>query len=127
MSVALPSERRGRRFPGVGLETDRGRIVVRLEAGEVPLTVQTVVRLARSGRYEGTPFHRAVSNFVAQGGDVSGSGKDTESSQFFLVHSMQPPLDGHYAAFGWVAEGMDVLDSIRRGDRLVHATVEPNR
>ncbi|HKJ03808.1 MAG TPA: HEAT repeat domain-containing protein, partial [Longimicrobiales bacterium] len=57
------------------LETNRGRVVVRLDPEEAPLTVQTLARLSEAGRYDGVPFHRVVPNFVVQGGDVtSGDG-----------------------------------------------------
>lgn len=37
---------------------------------------------------------------------------DSASSQFFIVHEDSEFLDGEYAAFGWVTEGMDVVDAI---------------
>lgn len=37
---------------------------------------------------------------------------DSASSQFFICNADSPHLDGAYAAFGWVVEGMDVVDSI---------------
>lgn len=140
--------------PRLVLETARGRIVVELDAEEAPVTVQTMVRLAREGRLDGVPFHRVVPNFVIQGGDfergdgfggpgfsipseftrvafrvgtigMASAGKDTEGSQYFLTHSMQPHLDGRYTAFGRVVEGMDVVDRILRGDEVTRAAVEP--
>lgn len=39
-------------------------------------------------------------------------GFNTASSQFFIVHQDSPHLDGYYAAFGYVVEGMDVVDAI---------------
>ena len=51
--------------------------------------------------------------------------KDTESSQFFITQSIQPHLDGGYTAFGTVVEGMDVVDRIVEGTRIVRARVEP--
>ena len=40
------------------------------------------------------------------------SDPDSASSQFFIMHRDAPPLDGGYAAFGRVTEGMDVVDRI---------------
>jgi cyclophilin family peptidyl-prolyl cis-trans isomerase len=44
------------------------------------------------------------------------SGKDTGGSQWFVTHAPQPHLDGGYTVFGNVISGMDVVDSIARGD-----------
>ena len=38
--------------------------------------------------------------------------KDSAGSQFFIMHMDAPHLDGDYAAFGKVVEGMDVVDEI---------------
>src|SRR5205814_691160 len=46
------------------------------------------------------------------------SGKDTGRSQFFITHSPEPHLDGGYTLFGWVAEGMEVVDKVRPGDLI---------
>lgn len=50
--------------------------------------------------------------------------KDSAGSQFFIMHQDAPYLDGDYAAFGKVVEGMDVVDEIAScetayGDRPV--------
>ncbi|MBE7064805.1 MAG: peptidylprolyl isomerase [Ruminococcaceae bacterium] len=42
----------------------------------------------------------------------NGYSYDSASSQFFIVHQTSPHLDGQYAAFGIVIEGMDVVDAI---------------
>ncbi len=51
--------------------------------------------------------------------------KDSAGSQFFIMHKDAPHLDGEYAAFGKVVEGMDVVDEIAEtktgyGDRPVN-------
>ena len=51
--------------------------------------------------------------------------KDSAGSQFFIMHMDAPHLDGEYAAFGKVVEGMDVVDEIATtktsfGDRPVN-------
>lgn len=144
------------RSPSLVLETTRGTITVRLLTEEAPLTVQTVARLAQGGHYDGVPFHRVLPNFMAQGGDVVGhdgtgdpgftirtevtqlpfwSGvigmanlgfRDSENSQFFITHSRQLHLDRGYTAFGWVTDGMDVVDVIEQGDAIVSARVVPS-
>lgn len=40
------------------------------------------------------------------------SDPDSAGSQFFIMHKKAPHLDGEYAAFGRVTEGMDAVDSI---------------
>ena len=42
---------------------------------------------------------------------------DTAGSQFFIMHDKAPHLDGEYAAFGKVIEGMEVADAIVAADR----------
>ena len=140
--------------PRLILETEKGRIVLVLDAESAPLTVQTIAGFAQEGKYNGVPFHRVVPNFVVQGGDfarhdgyggpgfnirseftqtpylrgvlgMASSGKDTEGSQFFITHSMQPHLDGGYTVFGWVEEGMDTVDLLYEDDLILIASVEP--
>ncbi len=53
---------------------------------------------------------RGVISMARSGNNVSGF--DTASSQFFIVHKDSPHLDGQYAAFGRVIEGMDIVDDI---------------
>ena len=38
--------------------------------------------------------------------------KDSASSQFFIMHKPAPHLDGEYAAFGKITEGLDIVDQI---------------
>ncbi len=140
--------------PKVIMETEKGSVTLVLDSESAPLTVQTIAGFAQEGKYDGVPFHRVVPNFVAQTGDftrkdgfgtpgfsirseftqtpyrrgvlgMASSGKDTEGSQFFITHSMQPHLDGGYTVFGWVEEGMDVVDAIYEEDRVLSTRVVP--
>lgn len=142
------------RHPTVALETARGLVVLQLDVEQAPQTAANVLRLVTSGEYDGVPFHRVVPNFVIQGGDyvrgdgyggpdrairseftripylrgtagMASAGKDTEGSQYFVTHSMQPHLDGRYSAFAVVIEGLDVVDAIRAGDIVISASAEP--
>jgi peptidyl-prolyl cis-trans isomerase B (cyclophilin B) len=136
------------------LATDRGDIVVDLDARHAPKTVNNFVFLAREGFYDGVAFHRVIANFMIQGGDPTGTGRggpgyrfedetrgnplrhergvismanagpNTNGSQFFITHGPQPHLDGKHTVFGKVAEGMDVVDAIRQGDTIQQVTVE---
>jgi peptidylprolyl isomerase len=51
--------------------------------------------------------------------------RDTETTQFFITHSMQPHLDGGYTGFGWVVQGHDVVDRLLPWDRIHRARVRP--
>ena len=130
------------------ITTNKGDIVVDLYAQHAPSTVNNFVFLAREGYYDSVAFHRVISNFVIQGGDPTGTGSggpgyrfedevknnpmkhetgvlsmanagpNTNGSQFFITHSPQPHLDGKHTVFGKVIEGMDVVNSIRQGDKM---------
>lgn len=138
--------------PTLQIETEVGLIVVEMDPIRAPSTVTAIARLAEAGMYNGIPFHRVVPNFVIQGGDVetgdglggpdfvipnepsehgfvrgaagiASAGKDTEGSQYFFMIDWAPHLDGGYTVFGQVIAGMDVLDRIRVGDRVIRARI----
>lgn len=48
---------------------------------------------------------------------------DSASSQFYFTLTDLPFLDGSYSVFGYVKQGMDVVDKIEAGDRIEKATV----
>jgi len=127
------------------LDLSYGRVVIQLLPDVAPKTVARIKELARQGFYDGTPFHRVIPNFMAQGGDptgtgTGGSGKRLEAefssvkhvrgtmsmarssdvnsadSQFFICFAPAPHLDGQYTAFGQVIEGMEFVDRIKKGD-----------
>lgn len=128
------------------LRTVRGDISLELFGADAPLTVANFLSLARSGYFRDTRFHRVVPNFVIQDGDpedtgnggpgysirdefnprryergmlgMALSGPDTGGSQYFITHSPQPHLDGHYTIFGRVIGGMSVVDAILQYDRI---------
>ncbi len=54
--------------------TEKGDIVVELDAAAAPETVNNFVFLAESGFYDGLTFHRVEPGFVIQGGDPLGTG-----------------------------------------------------
>ncbi len=133
---------------------DYGKITVKLDQKQAPITVDNFVKLSKSGFYDGLTFHRIIEGFMMQGGDPDGNGTggnidkngnkvvikgefsangvnntishtrgvismarasypyDSASSQFFIVHEDSLFLDGQYAGFGYVTEGMDIVDKI---------------
>ncbi|HZG53374.1 MAG TPA: peptidylprolyl isomerase, partial [Pyrinomonadaceae bacterium] len=137
------------------VNTDKGAFKLELLPDAAPLTVDNFVQLARRGYFNNIAFHRVVPNFVIQGGDPRGdgnggpgyqirceinevpytrgavgmalSGKDTGGSQWFITHSPQPHLDGGYTVFARVVEGVEVVDRITRGDRILAVNVAETR
>jgi cyclophilin family peptidyl-prolyl cis-trans isomerase len=128
------------------LKTDKGDITLKLFAEKSPVTVNNFVFLARQGFYDGTIFHRVITDFMAQGGDPTGTGMggpgyrfadefhpnlrhdkpgilsmanagpNTNGSQFFITHVPTPWLDKKHSVFGAVTGGMKVLLSIPTRD-----------
>jgi cyclophilin family peptidyl-prolyl cis-trans isomerase len=124
------------------METDKGEMLIELFAAKVPRTVNNFVFLSRQGFYDDVIFHRVIDNFMAQGGDPTGTGTggpgykfedefdpslrhdkpgvlsmanagpNTNGSQFFITHVPTPHLDNRHSVFGQVIQGMDVLMSI---------------
>ncbi|HET7498458.1 MAG TPA: HEAT repeat domain-containing protein [Candidatus Eisenbacteria bacterium] len=132
--------------------TERGTVLIELRPHEAPRTVENFARLARSGYFNGLEFHRVVPNFVIQDGCPRGdgwggpgysipceyndlpygigavgmalAGKDTGGSQWFITLSPQPRLEGRYTVFGEVTKGMEVVERIMPGDRIVKIEVK---
>jgi peptidylprolyl isomerase len=106
--------------------------------------VERIKQLVRAGFYDGTPFHRVIEGFMAQGGDPTGTGTggsgeklpaefskekhvrgtvsmaraqdpNSADSQFFICFADAPFLDGQYTIWGKVTEGMEAVDNIKRG------------
>ena len=61
-------------LPQVKIKTTKGTIVVELFENEAPNTVANFISLVESHFYDGTPFHRVIPQFMAQGGDPTGTG-----------------------------------------------------
>ena len=120
---------------------DYGEITAVLDADNAPITVTNFIDLVKSGYYNGLKFHRIIDGFMMQGGSgdarktikgeflsngiennishvrgtismARSSDPDSASTQFFIVQSDSTYLDGSYAAFGSVTNGMDVVDKI---------------
>jgi cyclophilin family peptidyl-prolyl cis-trans isomerase len=61
-------------LPRVKLTTNKGEIVIELFENEAPQSVANFITLVNQGFYDGTPFHRVLPKFMAQGGDPTGEG-----------------------------------------------------
>ena len=61
-------------LPRVEMKTNKGTIVIELFENEAPNTVANFISLVEKKHYDGTPFHRVLPDFMAQGGDPTGTG-----------------------------------------------------
>jgi cyclophilin family peptidyl-prolyl cis-trans isomerase len=75
------------------METSCGTITMALDAKDAPQTVNSFAYLANRGFYNGTLFHRIVTDFVNQGGDPKGDG--TGGPGYTLPD--EPPANGYSA------------------------------
>ncbi len=136
----------------VTLATDKGDIVMALDAALAPTTVNNFVVQARAGFYTGLTFHRVVPGFVIQGGDPEGSGRggpgykfadepvqgaytlgavamanagpNTNGSQFFIcIDDCQDKLQPLDHLVGHVTSGIEVAQAIQVGDKMTAVTV----
>ncbi len=135
------------KFKYAKIVTEKGAITIALKPEYAPITVGNFVILVENNFYDGIKFHRVVPNFVIQAGDTSGTGwggpgyeivsefsprpflkgavgmasagKDTEGSQWFIMHSDYPHLNGRYTNWAEVVNGMDVVDIIDEGDKII--------
>ena len=129
------------------LDLEAGRVTIELYADVAPKHVARIKELTRAGFYDGLTFHRVIDGFMAQGGDPDGTGmggsghkieaefsdkphmrgacsmarsQDINSgdSQFFICFGDASFLDGQYSVWGQVADGMDFVDGLKRGEGM---------
>jgi peptidylprolyl isomerase len=128
------------------VDLDAGRVVIELKPDVAPGHVERIKELAREGFYDGTPFHRVIEGFMAQGGDPTGTGTggsskpnlkaefsdekhlrgtasmaraqspDSANSQFFICFEEAAFLNKQYTVWGQVTEGMEHIDALPRGE-----------
>jgi peptidylprolyl isomerase len=121
-------------------------ITLKLRPDLAPKHVEQIKKLTRAKFYDGTPFHRVIDGFMAQGGDPTGTGTggsnepdlaaeftnthfargtvgmaraqdpNSANSQFFIMFADGGFLDGQYTVWAEVAEGMDCVDKIEKGE-----------
>ena len=68
-----------KKAPVVVLETNVGKIELKLFPNKSPLAVENFLGLAKKGYYNGLIFHRVIKGFMIQGGDPTGTGRGGES------------------------------------------------
>ena len=135
--------------------TNKGTILIKFMPDVAPMHVTSFIYLTKLGFYDGLPFHRVITGFMAQGGDPLGNGTGgpgyefdsefkpdvkhdkpgrlsmanagpgTDGSQFFLTFAPTPWLDGKHTIFGEVTEGMDVLKKLEAAGSQSGKTSEP--
>ncbi|MDX2191868.1 MAG: peptidylprolyl isomerase [Gemmatimonadales bacterium] len=124
-----------------------GRFTVRLRGDVAPVMAARILVLARRGYYDGLTWHRVEHDFVIQGGSpganeyvgypqflrdelgtlahprgtvgMSTRGHDTGDMQWFVNLRDNARLRGAYTVWAEVVEGMDVVDGVMQGDRMV--------
>lgn len=124
------------------LETNKGKIRIKLMPKVAPMHVTSTLFLTRRGFYDGLTFHRVIPGFMAQGGcplgtgtggpgykyegefdanvkhdkpyllSMANAGPGTDGSQFFLTFKATPWLDGKHTIFGEIVEGQDVMKKL---------------
>jgi cyclophilin family peptidyl-prolyl cis-trans isomerase len=132
----------------IKLTTTQGVIIMEWQTEKAPCSVANITELVEAGFYNDKYFHRVVPGFVIQGGcprgdgwgslnwtqrsefsnelkytrgtvGLASSGKDTEGVQFFITHQATPNLEGRYTILGYVVQGMEVVDKIQIGDKIL--------
>ena len=118
----------------VRITMENGKTIdLELDAQAAPITVENFLKLVNEGFYNGLTFHgtgmggpgwHIKGEFARNGwknpikherGVISmarAMDPNSAGSQFFIMHEDAPHLDGGYAAFGRVVNGMDVVDEI---------------
>lgn len=133
------------------IKTSKGNIEMQLFGKDAPKTVKNFANKAQSGFYNNLSFHR-VEDWVIQGGDPKGNGtgggdmsvefnnkpfvvgavgvasrgdgKIQNDAQFFITKKDASWLNGQYTNFGQVTRGMDVVNKIAIGDKILEITIE---
>ena len=141
MTVAVQSYSKEYKMK-VKIITAKGDVNINLLPDKSPVTVANFVNLAKKGYYDGLKFHRVIDNFMAQGGDPTGTGAGgpgyrfedevnnglnfskagklamanagpgTNGSQFFITTVPTEWLNGNHTIFGEVVSEAD-LDVVK--------------
>ncbi len=94
------------------IETSMGAVTIEFFPDKAPEHVRNFLRLAQSGVYDGTAFHRVVPGFVIQGGYLPTRGPLSEKQQRY-VHDLQPEFNEtkHVKGIVSMARGDDVASA----------------
>jgi peptidylprolyl isomerase len=139
------------------MELKTGKVKIELYPNFAPKHVERLKTLTSEGFYNGIVFHRVIDGFMAQTGDPTGTGTggsklpDLEAefnnlphtrgilsmarsmsphsanSQFFICFDEAPWLNSQYTAFGKVIEGMEHIDSIKKGEGSNGMVTNPDK
>lgn len=133
------------------IKTDKGDITIMFYGKDAPKTVANFVQKSRSGFYNNLTFHR-VEDWVIQGGDPEGNGtgggdiltelndhpfeigsvgvaragdiRVSNDAQFFITKTDASHLNNQYTNFGKVTSGMEVVNQIQIGDKILGITIQ---
>ncbi len=133
------------------IRTSKGDITIQFFGKDAARTVANFATKAKTGFYNNLSFHR-VEDWVIQGGDPKGNGtgggnmatelndhpfiagsvgvargadiRISNDAQFFITKKDSPHLNGQYTNFGAVVQGMDVVEKIEVGDKIVGVAIE---
>ncbi len=68
-------------------------------------------------------FHHLLLHDRAGVLSMANAGKNTNSTQFFITHKETPWLNNKHSVFGFVVEGMDVVNAIVQGDKIMNVEI----
>jgi len=138
----------GKALPRAMMQTTHGDIELELYAGDAPLAMDALTKILDQGNIVGSEFSRVVPDFVDQEATIrdaavqrdevnrhrltrgnlawASAGLDTGRPGYTLNHTPQPHNEGDFTSLGRVIRGMDVVDHIELGDRILGARMIPN-
>jgi len=94
------------------IETNIGAMVFKFRPEVAPKTVENFKKLANSGFYNGTKFHRVIPDFMIQGGDPNSRSSDRST------HGMGGPGYNVPAEFSSISHKRGIVSMARRGDDI---------
>lgn len=134
------------------IKTEKGDIELTFYPQDAPNTVANFINKAKNGFYNNLIFHR-VEDWVIQGGDPDGNGTGggkmltelnnkpfvigslgvarggdiniSNDAQFFITKTDALWLNNQYTNFGIVTKGMDIVNNIEIGDKILSIELKP--